>query len=84
MATEVSKMNTEERKNLMTKLNDLVKKHKLEDKLKVVCHRETVCALASDGVEDNYNIKCEASFPPDKKDDVEAFKTSAKELTEGI
>lgn len=76
-------MTAAERKAVMKELAQAIKDNGLDDKLKVVCHRETVCALASEGIEDNFTIKCEANFPPDKKEAVDAFTEAAKKITEG-
>ena len=77
-------MTKEEQDALVSKLQDAIKKHGLEDKLKIKKIRQTVCPLAHDEVQDQKFLVLSHSFPPEMKDTVAAFKEEIKPLTEGV
>ena len=46
--------------------------------------RETVCPIKADAVEENMTLSVAKSYPPDRQDDIDKFKESAKELIENF
>jgi len=56
----------------------------MQDKLKIEIIRQTVCPLSHSEVKDDKYLVVKASFPPEMKDKVEAFKADIKEFTEGV
>ena len=54
--SDFAKMSQGEKDAYIGKVADVVKKHGLESKLKIEVVRETVCALASDKIEDNFTL----------------------------
>jgi len=63
----------------MTDLAEKLKECNLAD-ASVKFTRETVCPIKADAVEENMTLSVTKSYPPDRQDDIDKFKESAKEL----
>ena len=82
--SKVSEMSTEDRKGLITKIAECIKKHGFENDVKVKTTRETVCNMKETDVEDNFGIVIEKMFSPDKKAAVDAFKNELNDVVKGV
>jgi len=83
MSKKVSEMTADERKEVIGKIAECIKKHGLEADVKVKTARETVCDMKKADIEDNFTIVVDKMFPPEKKETVDAFKEDVTKAVEG-
>jgi len=81
--TDFETMSADERTALIQKIAPIIKESGLEG-IEVKMSRECVCPMSADSLEDKCSLSIEKSFAPDKKDQVEAFKTKINEATSGV
>jgi len=77
-----SDMSAEEQNAIITKIGDLLVKHKIPADVKTI--QEVVCNVKGKEIEHNVSLVVKKELPPSMKDSADAFNKEAKEITEGI
>ena len=81
--TDFAEMSADDRNALIAKITPIIKESGLEG-ITVKMSRECVCPMSADAMEDTLSLNIEKSFGPDKKDEVDAFKTKMDEAISGV
>ena len=81
--TKFSSLSADEQKSKIEELGNALKECNLGH-VKVTIHRETVCPLAANAVEDDISLSIKEQLPSTRQADADKFNEKAKSILEGI